>query len=102
MGPGQDQTRDPGSAVRHVSAVWHVTDCAKLPGIDKFLFSLINEFLISSFCNINILIMDDKYTVLSLYNTPHYNINLNIIWSCCGSHFFNHEILQRNKIGKKP
>ena len=31
--------------------------------------------------------MDDKYSVLFLYNTPHYNINLDITWLCGGSHF---------------
>ena len=30
------------------------------------------------------------------YNTPHYNEDLDIIWSCCGFHFFGHGILQKN------
>ena len=26
--------------------------------------------------------------VQSLYNMPHYNMDLGITWSCCGSQFF--------------
>ena len=33
MGPDQDQTRDPGSAVRHASVARHVTDCATRPDL---------------------------------------------------------------------
>ena len=32
MGPGQDQTGKPGSAVRLASIARYVTDCAKQPG----------------------------------------------------------------------
>ena len=28
------------------------------------------------------------YTVQSLYNTPHFNMDLDITQSCCGSHIF--------------
>ena len=31
---------------------------------------------------------DIKLTVWSLYNTPHYNIDLDISLSCCDSQFF--------------
>ena len=32
---------------------------------------------------------------IPVYNTPHYNSDLDITWSCCGFHFFNDGILQR-------
>ena len=35
-------------------------------------------------------------TVQLLYNTPHYSMDLDITWSCCGSQIFYHGILQRN------
>ena len=37
-----------------------------------------------------------KYTMQSFYNTPHYNTNLDITWSCSGYQIFYHGILQRN------
>ena len=31
-----------------------------------------------------------------LYNSPHYNMDLDITWPCRGFHCFNHGILQRS------
>ena len=36
------------------------------------------------------------HTVQSLYNTPNFNMNVNLTHSCCVSQFFYHGILQRN------
>ena len=33
-------------------------------------------------------------TAQSFYNTPHYNTDSNITWSCCGSQIFYHGVLQ--------
>ena len=38
-------------------------------------------------------------TVQSLYNTPHYNTDLDITWSCCGSQIFYQEFY-KGIIGK--
>ena len=35
MGPGQDRTRDPGSAVRYTFVARHIIDCARQPGYDR-------------------------------------------------------------------
>ena len=37
-----------------------------------------------------------KFIQFSPFITPHYKMDLDITQSCCGSHFFNHGILQKN------
>ena len=36
-------------------------------------------------------------TVQSIYNAHHYNMNLNITRSCCGSHFITIEFYKKKK-----
>ena len=52
MGPGQDRTRNPGSAVRLESVARHVTYCPKWPGI-KLVLILENSVDPDEICSIS-------------------------------------------------
>ena len=41
-------------------------------------------------------ILTITFFFIAFYNTPHYNMDLDINWSCLGFHFFYNGILQRN------
>ena len=87
MEPGRDRNRNPGSVVRHVSAVRNITDCATRPGLCEYSISLILvPFSETSSRNESITILTDKrnatpfkyYFFEKVKNNAVFNVSPNV------------------------